>query len=98
MWPQRQIKEGYNLLQIVLDDGEIVSGYEDKNQDENALYIRDPTTQKVRRIRNRFIEKRVELGSAMPAGLVGSLNREELRDLIRFLNELGTQKKNPGKN
>ncbi|NCF87523.1 MAG: hypothetical protein GWQ08_18715 [Verrucomicrobiaceae bacterium] len=98
VWPQRQIKEGYNLLQIVLDDGEIVSGYEDKNQDENALYVRDPTTQKVRRIRKRFIEKRVELGSAMPAGLVGSLNREELRDLIRFLNELGTQKKNPGKN
>ena len=95
VWPQRQVKEGYSLLQVLLNNGEVVSGYEDKNQDVNALYIRDPTTQKVRRIINSSIKKRTELGSTMPKGLVGSLKREELRDLIRFLNERGSQSKNP---
>ena len=89
IWPQRQVKEGYNLIQLTLKDGEIISGYEDKNQDDSASYIRDLTTQKIRRVKSRAIKNRMELGSAMPAGLIASLKREELRDLIRFLNELG---------
>ncbi len=94
LWPQRQIKEGYNLIQLTLEDGEITAGYLEKRQknrdDDDMTFLRDPATGTVRRVENDAVANRQELGSAMPPGLVASLTPAELRDLIAFLRDLGS--------
>ena len=94
IWPQRQIKKGYNLVQLTDENGEIISGYLDESQDEDAAYIRDIVTHKVRRIGNDAVRAREDLGSAMPPGLVATIHRQQLRDLIRFLQDLGSSDAN----
>ena len=98
IWPQRQVKEGYNLVQLVHNNGEIFSGYLDKSADQSHFLLRDPGSQKVLQLNAADIKDQQLLGSAMPAGLVGSLTRPQLRDLISFLKHQGTnQSRNDGR-
>ena len=47
------------------------------------------TTNQVRRIAKSAILSVTDAGSIMPAGVTSAQTRHELRDLIRFLSELG---------
>src|SRR6185503_16103 len=51
--------------------------------------LRDPAKDELIRIPISEIARRKEIGSVMPEGLTNALTRIELRDLIRFLADLG---------
>lgn len=90
LWPDRIIKEGFTLLRILTKDGDVIQGYPRKSRGDDLLLI-DSGTKQMRRISKNQIDKSVEGGTAMPNGVTAGLTREELRDLIRYLSELGKQ-------
>ncbi|MCH8046299.1 MAG: c-type cytochrome, partial [Planctomycetes bacterium] len=92
LWPDRQIKEGYSVVQVLTDDGKIHQGYERRTkQSERSgdLVIQELTTQTLLTIKKQHIEARRITGSPMPKGLTAVLSRSQLLDLIRYLTELG---------
>ena len=85
--PQKEIKEGYEAMEVTTRDGRLVSGY--RVSDDGALVIRDIATGASVRIPKEQIATRKLTGSLMPSGLVDRLSREDLRDLFRYLSGLG---------
>jgi putative heme-binding domain-containing protein len=88
LWPNRQVKEGYHTTAVILRNDQIVQGFR-VSEDKEFLVLRDPERDALVRLPQSEIRARKEIGSVMPEGLTSSLTREELRDLIRFLVELG---------
>jgi putative heme-binding domain-containing protein len=92
LWPNRQIKEGFSVLQVITNDGKIHQGYERKtreSQESGDLVIQDPTTNKLVTIKKEQIEEKRVASSPMPTGLTALLSRPQLVDLIQYLSELG---------
>ncbi len=85
--PAKNVKEGYNTLVVQTADGLVVTGIPVSRTDEE-LVLRDATDRQIT-IRVADIDEESPGTSLMPAGLVDSLSREELADLVRFLSELG---------
>jgi len=88
LWPNRQVKENFTSTLVATDDGRLVQGYKVR-EDAEALVLRDPVADRTETIPLRRIERRKDVGSVMPEGVVRGLTRQELRDLVRFLSELG---------
>jgi putative membrane-bound dehydrogenase-like protein len=86
--PQREIKESYEALQLTAKDGRTALGYL-AARDPQHTTLRDPATGAETKFANADIQEQKQLGSFMPAGLVDNLPREDLRDLFRYLSELG---------
>ncbi len=92
LWPSRQVKEGYTLVQVLTTEGDVIEGYERRtkaSEQSGDLILRELATESLIRVRRDEVELASELGSAMPPGLTAALTREELLDLIRYLSELG---------
>jgi putative heme-binding domain-containing protein len=86
--PQKEIKEGYMSVSILMHDGEELQGYL-RRESADDFTIHDVLQHREIRVpRSRIKEKR-QNGSVMPAGLVDSLSRAELVDLMRYLSTLG---------
>ncbi len=89
--PQREIKEGYTSIAVTTKGGDEFQGHQLRETKEE-LVLRDTLqNQEVRVPRATIQEKRV-IGSVMPGGLAETLTRDEFRDLVRFLSELGRTK------
>lgn len=86
--PQREVKEGYNSMQIVTKGGDEYQGLLARENDQEVV-IRDVLQNAEVRVRKSDIQTRKIIGSVMPAGLVDGLNQDEFRDLVRYLSELG---------
>jgi putative heme-binding domain-containing protein len=86
--PQREIKDSYEALQMTAKDGRVAIGYIAQRTAEGTT-LRDPATGAETRFAAAEIAELKPLGSFMPAGLVDRLSREDLRDLFRYLSELG---------
>jgi putative heme-binding domain-containing protein len=89
LWPERQIKEGYQATTVVTKDGRALNGFA-HSEDETVLRIRDLTTGKIATLQVGNIKQRSKGGSVMPPQLTASLTRTELRDLIKYLSTLKT--------
>ena len=92
LWPNRQVKEGFSVIQVVTEDGKIHQGYERKtksSQETGDLVLEDLATRKLVTIKRESIEAKKVTGSVMPSGLTAVLSREQLLDLLRFLSDLG---------
>jgi putative heme-binding domain-containing protein len=87
--PNKEIKEGYLAYEITTKDGEVLQGYK-LREDNGGLVVRDVGQNEEVRLRADNIERQRMIGSLMPSGLVNSLTRAELLDLLRYLSELGT--------
>jgi putative heme-binding domain-containing protein len=85
--PAAAVKEGYNALVVAMNDGRILTGIP-IGQSGTELILRDAEGQELKLPKDQ-IEDQKPTGSLMPAGLVDSLSRGELIDLLRFLTELG---------
>lgn len=85
--PAKNVKEGYNSLVVLTEDGQVMTGIPVSRSDEE-LVLRDATGKEVK-IPTAAIDEESPGTSLMPAGLVDSLSREELADLVRYLSELG---------
>jgi putative heme-binding domain-containing protein len=89
--PQREIKESYEAIQITAKDGRSALGYIVARNAAGAT-IRDPFSGVETHFATGDIASEKQIGSLMPAGLVDALPREDLRDLFRYLSELGKPK------
>jgi putative heme-binding domain-containing protein len=89
--PQKEIKEGYLSISVTTKDGEEYQGYPVRETGDE-LVLRDVLQNQEVRLRRDVIKERKQNGSVMPAGLADTLTREEFRDLVRFLSELGKPK------
>lgn len=85
--PAKAVKEGYNAIVVAMNDGRILTGIP-IGQSPAELIIRDAEGKELKLPKDQ-IEEQKPTGSLMPAGLVDSLTRQELLDLLRFLTELG---------
>lgn len=88
VWPDRQVKEGFLSIVVGTKDGKVHQGYKVK-QEAGVMTLRDTTTNRVVRVAVDDIAFRHDAGTLMPPGLTAALTRDELRDLVRFLSELG---------
>jgi putative heme-binding domain-containing protein len=86
--PQKEVKEGYISVSITTKDGEEYQGYQVRETAEE-LVLRDVLQNREVRLRRDMIAEKNQTGSVMPKGLADMLTREEFRDLVRFLSELG---------
>jgi putative heme-binding domain-containing protein len=85
--PTKKIKENYNSLVVLTDDGRVTTGIKVRETDRE-LVIRTAEDQIVP-IERASIEEQSPGNSLMPVGLVDNLTRDETIDLVRFLSELG---------
>ena len=85
--PAKNVKEGYNSIVVLTTDGQVMTGIP-VSRTNDELVLRDATGKEVK-IATAAIDEESPGTSLMPAGLVDSLSREELADLVRFLSELG---------
>jgi putative heme-binding domain-containing protein len=85
--PSREIGEGYRTVQFVLESGRVVSGVVTGETDESLRVTPNLLVpESVVTIPKSQIEERVPSRvSPMPAGLVNVLEREEILDLLAFL-------------
>jgi len=85
--PAKNVKEGFNSVVVLTADGRVVTGIPIGRGDVE-LVLRDANDKEVR-IPIADVEEESPGTSLMPAGLVDTLSREELADLVRYLSELG---------
>ena len=86
VWPQRQIKEGYETKTLFLEDGRVMTGYIMARR-QLSVTVRELPAGQIREVPRVSIEDHMVKGSAMPSGFINTLTRQELRDLARFLSE-----------
>ncbi len=92
LWPNRQIKEGYSVVQVLTDEGRIHQGYQRRTKESQRsgdLVIQELATGNLITIKKEHIDQSEVAGSPMPTGLTSVLSRSQLLDLIQCLSELG---------
>jgi len=88
LWlPDARLKEGYNTLAILTDDGRVTSGIPIGRSDA-VVRLRLADGKEVE-IPTDSIDDEQPGKSLMPAGLIDSLTKDELVDLVAFLTALG---------
>jgi putative heme-binding domain-containing protein len=85
--PAKNVKEGYQTLVVQTDAGQVFTGIQ-VSRSADDLVLRDATG-KEQSIPVATIDEESAGTSLMPAGLVDTLSRDELADLVRYLSELG---------
>ena len=85
--PNKAVKENYNALLVTTVDGRALTGIKIR-ETEQVLVLRNAEDREVT-IPKGDVDEALPGKSLMPAGLVESLTRAELVDLVRFLSELG---------
>lgn len=87
VWPNKNIKEGYGSVRLELTKGEFIQGIKVLETASTISVKATPAAAPVTYQKINLLSI-TPIGSAMPEGLAGSLNEEELRDLIKYLTEL----------
>ncbi|QEL18792.1 PVC-type heme-binding CxxCH protein [Limnoglobus roseus] len=85
--PNKAIKEGYHAIEVNTLSGKVVSGIK-LRETKTELALRNAEDKEVS-ISTDDIDTKKQTRSLMPDGLVDTLTRQELVDLVRFLSELG---------
>jgi putative heme-binding domain-containing protein len=88
VFPSKQVADRFKATEVALKDGTSLIGFITEQDDEHiTLSERD----QIRRIDRKQVERiSPQTGSLMPDRLLASLTDEELRDLMAFLNRIGT--------
>ncbi len=82
--PSAEIREGYETLAVMTDDGQMVSGFK-TDENEHVLVLRGADGQTHRIEKSTIEERTAKKLSLMPTGLLDHLTDEEIRDLFAFL-------------
>jgi putative heme-binding domain-containing protein len=83
MWPAKQVKEGYSLSQVTLEDGRVFQGYPQHGRAEE-LILKGFNKDDRQRFDRKEISRTEVIGSLMPA-TARSLKRLEVADLFAYL-------------
>ncbi|WP_185731397.1 PVC-type heme-binding CxxCH protein [Larkinella rosea] len=89
LWPNQNIKEGYNQVRVETKKGEIIQGIK-VFETADVIHIKTTAATKNRVIDKKELTSQTENGSLMPTGLMDTYSEEDVRDLIRYLSELGS--------
>jgi putative heme-binding domain-containing protein len=87
LWPDRQIKEGYQAVAFTTTAGAAITGYVEREGDDIVWY-RNTVTPWIVPLSKKDIATREIIPTLMPAGLTHSLTEEQLRDLVAYLASL----------
>jgi putative heme-binding domain-containing protein len=87
--PSAKLKEGYTTLSLLTDQGETVNGIV-IGRDERAIRLRLADGKEIQ-IDPNTVEQEQPGKSLMPEGLMDTLTKSELVDLLRFLSALGRE-------
>lgn len=82
--PSLEIREGYETTVIETDDGLILTGFVE-SQDETQVVIRQADGRAVPIPVEAIVERFVSPDSLMPTGLLDDLDDQQLRDLFAYL-------------
>jgi putative heme-binding domain-containing protein len=85
--PNKKVKENYNTLVIVTDEGKVHTGVKVR-ESAREVVLRDAEDKEVS-IPRGSIEERADGTSLMPVGLTEKLTDVELMDLVQFMSQLG---------
>lgn len=86
--PKKEIKEGYEAYEIETKSGDLLTGYRIRS-DREQVVLRESADTETITLRREQVQTERPAGTLMPPGLVDSLTREELRDLVAYLATLG---------
>ncbi len=87
LFPNKAVKENYHSTIIVTQSGEVLTGIALRTSADEIVLLDAEGNQ--RSIRTRSILQKKTAGSIMPSGLMDTLERSELVDLLTFLSRLG---------
>lgn len=88
--PSKVVSEQYQNLTVTLKNGDDFTGRLVEEDDQKVVLITDPLKQTRSEIRRTEIQKRAPSKiSPMPEGLVNTLTREEILDLLAYLESGG---------
>ena len=87
LWPDRQIKEGFQAVAFTTTAGASITGYIEREGDDIVWY-RSTATPWTVPLSKKDIATREMIPTLMPAGLTASLSEEQLRDLVAYLASL----------
>lgn len=87
LFPSRAVREGYNVVDIELSDGEVVSGMI-RAETSEGLSIQGATGTPQTITKAKIKSRKATPVSLMPEGLEAGLSLEEFSDLISFLQSL----------
>ena len=85
--PSEKIAQGYETQMFLLADGQVVTGFV-ISETGRQIWVRDSQGLTYKLERSEIEERRRQPLSAMPVGLVDSLEPQELADLIAYLQSL----------
>lgn len=86
--PDAEIKDGYELNQIVKKNGNVIMGYMVR-ETESEVVLRDIIGKEVAIPKFQIDTHQNIPGSLMPPGLTSGLTRDEFVDLVGFLSKIG---------
>ena len=87
LWPDRQIKEGFQAVALTTRAGKAITGYLER-EDEDLIWYRNTTTPWILPLEKSEVSERRNLPTLMPAGLTHSLTEKQFLDLIAYLASL----------
>ncbi len=87
LWPDRQIKEGFQAVALTTQTGTVISGYIEREGDDIVWY-RDAATPWIKPLASKDIASREVIPTLMPPQLTDSLTDAQFLDLIAYLASL----------
>ena len=87
LWPNRQIKEGFQAVAFTTTAGASITGYVERESDDIVWY-RDTGTPWIKPLAKKDIASREVIPTLMPPHLTASLTDEQFLDLVAFLASL----------
>lgn len=87
LWPDRQIKEGYQAIAFTTKAGAAITGYVERESDEIVWY-RNTGTPWILPLAKKDIAGRETVATLMPPGLTAGLGEQEFLDLVAYLASL----------
>lgn len=82
--PSAEIREGYELLRALTDDGRMVQGFQ-VQRDSQVLVLRGPDGQDISLAMDELEQLEPAGRSLMPDGLLNDLEPNQIRDLFAYL-------------
>lgn len=87
LWPNRAVREGYNLVQVETTDGDELLGMIRAESAEHLL-LQPASGEPVQVPKSRVLKRTGTDQSLMPEGLEGALSLDDFADLIAYLESL----------
>lgn len=87
LWPDRQIKEGFQAIAFTTKAGAAITGYIER-EGEDIVWYRNTSTPWIVPLAKEDIASREAIPTLMPPGLTASLDEQQFVDLVAYLASL----------